>query len=281
MHSATHGPTAVLLGMLLLCSAATGALQQERPAVVQGLPDTIPLRLLLGNSKYRNPQVRECCLACRFCAGGLHEARQLPQPQAHVWGVVPAETCISTCCDPYMGCCWGREGGAGGAHKPRGAHSRQQCSTTLCQRGQQRNVAACPRRCTCHAAAPHMLPNLPLCQPGAASPNACLTTPFLTWLAFCLLSCTPPSPRNPLSPSRTPTAGQHRQLHRLHQARQQRRAKRVCAEAAGPTPAGCHGPQQGAAGPTGRQGGAAGEWLAVCCNWGPGGLLVCVKRRQG
>lgn len=58
MHRRTHGGALGLVPLLLFCSAAAGALQQQNPAVVNGLPETIPLRLLLGNAKYRNPQVR-------------------------------------------------------------------------------------------------------------------------------------------------------------------------------------------------------------------------------
>lgn len=57
MHSSMHARCGFVAGMLLLCLAAVGAQQSGKPSVVQGLPDTIPLRLLLGNSKYRNPQV--------------------------------------------------------------------------------------------------------------------------------------------------------------------------------------------------------------------------------
>jgi hypothetical protein len=44
--------------LLSLACVAAGKQQQQRAAVVDGLPEVIPLKLLLGNSKYRNPQVR-------------------------------------------------------------------------------------------------------------------------------------------------------------------------------------------------------------------------------
>jgi hypothetical protein len=62
-----HGlPVLGLATLLLWATTAADAQQQGRPAVVDGLPDMIPIQLLLGNAKYRNPQVRTqtVCIKC-------------------------------------------------------------------------------------------------------------------------------------------------------------------------------------------------------------------------
>jgi hypothetical protein len=53
-----HGwPVLGLAILLLWATTAADAQQQGKPAVVDGLSDMIPIQLLLGNAKYRNPQV--------------------------------------------------------------------------------------------------------------------------------------------------------------------------------------------------------------------------------
>lgn len=60
--SSIKRPGSSLVVLLLACGqlwhAQPAAAQANRTSVVSGLPKVIPLPLLLGNTKYRNPQVR-------------------------------------------------------------------------------------------------------------------------------------------------------------------------------------------------------------------------------
>jgi len=58
----------LLVVFMVLASTSFGAQLQQRPSAEDGLPELVPLPLLLGNSKYRNPQVRVLSCQCAAAA---------------------------------------------------------------------------------------------------------------------------------------------------------------------------------------------------------------------